>query len=65
MNESGRAFVVKGHGCDYRQPFTKIDSADTSAIFHLDSTKNLYTKLQKLETNPVIRTRATTDAPRI
>ena len=63
IQEDGRAYVVKGTGTFYTDSL-KIISADTSAVFTLDSSKVYFRELNNIKSNPIIDS-SRSDAPRI
>ena len=62
--KQGMAYMVKGKGTNYTEPFA-IMSSDTSKVFKIDSLQATYKLLDKLKAKPRIDTAGTTDAPRI
>lgn len=63
LNKDGTAYVVKGAGSNYTEAL-KIESSDTSSVFHLDSAKVFFERLEHIKNHPIIRAKRL-DAPRV
>jgi len=64
LNDEGKAYVIRGRGSNYIEPFIVKDS-DTSEIIKSDSLKKLYNKVVESSATPNIDSANTTDAPRV
>jgi hypothetical protein len=54
IKEDGTAYVIKGIGSSYLDPL-EVESADTSAVFTVDSSSIYFRHIRKLEENPSLK----------
>lgn len=63
IRDDGTAYVIKGIGTYYTEPL-QVESADTSAVFSLDSSNVYFKQLDKLKNLSIIDSNRS-DAPRV
>jgi len=65
VDEYGEAYVVKGKGSGYTQPFKTVISSDTSKIFTSDAMKTFFNEVKKIKDSSIIIPTTTADAARV
>ena len=65
VDEYGEAYVVKGKGSGYTQPFKTVISSDTSKIFSSDAMRTFFNEVKKFKDSSIIIPTTTADAARV
>ncbi|RVU01319.1 hypothetical protein EOD41_04970 [Mucilaginibacter limnophilus] len=65
LNNTGYGYVVKGQGSPYTELFLRIDTAEMSKAFKIDSLYAVFQGLQALKRKPQLQTANTTDSAHV